>query len=141
MAAFLSTLEGILVLASIFAAGWFYVDWTDHTRCYLCGKTYNKRQFFCTDCNIRVLGPCEACGKHQKWKGLGCTQCGHKLGDPIPVPISSPIQVRSIPDTSPSLTIINLPSCPDCRNQISPGATFCGNCGFNLEQTMIREQE
>ena len=131
MAAFLNTLEGILVIGGLFLAIWFFQDWKEYTSC--CGKTYNKRQFFCAVCNARLAGPCPACGKNQKWKGSGCMHCGHKLGDPVPIP--------SLPDTSPSLATINIPSCPGCHNQILLGSTFCGNCGFNLEQTVVREQQ
>lgn len=132
---FLSSFGGFLLFIGFIAVIWFLQDWFNYTYC--CGKSYNKKQFFCAICNARLAGPCPACGKNQKWKGSGCMHCGHKLGDPIP---PSPISAR-IPNTSPSLTAINLPPCPECRNQILPGSTFCGNCGFSLEQTMIREQE
>jgi len=134
---FLSGLGGFLLFIGFVAVIWFCQGWFNYTYC--CGKSYNKRQFFCAVCNARVAGPCPACGKHQKWKGSGCMHCGHKLGDPVP--ISSPTIVRSIPNTSPSLTTISLPCCPECHSQISPEYTHCGNCGFNLEQTMVREQQ
>ncbi len=97
---FLSGLGGFLLFIGFVAVIWFCQGWFNYTYC--CGKSYNKRQFFCAVCNARVAGPCPACGKHQKWKGSGCMHCGHKLGDPVP--ISSPTIVRSIPNTSPSLT-------------------------------------
>ncbi len=136
--AILSTLEGILLVAGFFGIIGFSFHWTHYTRCRACGEFHRKGIIFCRDCGTRLLGPCESCGKHQKWRRLHCWQCGHKLGDPAP---ASSVDTRSIPNTSPSLTTINLSSCPDCRSYISPGATFCGNCGFNLEQTVIREQQ
>src|SRR5690242_15586417 len=92
-------------------------------------------------CHVQIAGPCHACGKEQKWLGAGCMQCGYdtESGTSVPAPVTtkSSAVAYSLPNTSPSLSKINLSSCQECGSQISPLGTFCGNCGFNLEKTMM----
>ena len=120
-----------------------YIEYTHDTQCCKCNKWHHEGESYCTDCHVLITGPCPNCQVDQKWRGPGCTQCGYdtKTGVPVSSSIKSPTSVRATPTTSPSLTTINLLCCPNCRNQISPESIHCGNCGFNLEQTVVREQE
>ncbi len=119
-----------------------------YVQCYKCDKWHQKGDFYCTDCHIRIAGPCPNCGVDQKWRGSGCTQCGYNLTTGEVVSLPSPVNVRTtpIPPTIPGRPAATLYlSCPHCGRETPQGSTFCGSCGanleLNLEQTIIHEQD
>src|SRR5262245_17235037 len=113
---------------------------THYVKCYKCDKWYQKGDAYCTDCHVLIVGACPNCGAVQKWKGPGCTQCGYDTlsGTAISSSPPSPVSVRTtpIPPTVPSATLYSF-LCPNCGGKTPQGSTFCGSCGFNLEQTIM----
>jgi hypothetical protein len=134
-----------LILTALCGAVGIYsgIRWEDLKRKKLCPSCKNlvlTEIRFCTGCGFDLVPHCSSCNAIAQPFDRFCPACGAKLKTPS-ISSSFTSTKKNTHNTSLAKTLTaptHLLQCPSCHTAIQPGASFCGFCGYSLEQTQIK---